>query len=762
MSQLFRSFCLSLLFSASGLAATYYVATTGNDTTGDGSINNPYKTVQKGANMATTPGDTVIVREGTYRETVNISYSGSEGNPITFRAYAGETVIIKGSDVVTGWVNHNGNVWKKTGWTSNSQQVFDEGVPLQQIGMPSQYFTTFEYPNPVGEDLDDMAAGRFWYDSENTTLYVQLSDNSNPNDCVMEASVRRRIFFEYLKSYINLEDIIFEHSNAAAFCDGDAAVQLGSNCIIDSCTIRYTDMTGLSMGYQASNAQALNCILEYNGLSGAGGSASYNYLISGCTITHNNYRDFNANWAASGIKAAAHGYGTVENNEIAYNNASGMWCDYEDTANTTIICNNYIHDNGPKEAGIFFEASRSGLIYNNVLVGNERRGIYISGSYDTKVYNNTIVEQKGVAAIQLLNGIHNCTNVLIKNNIVYNSDSACSYDLYMISQAGTTSDYNCFYRGGSTIKLHSGAALYTTLLSWQQNTAYDDHSLNCNPMFLTENGDDYRTSTDSYVVDHGATLGEIYDDYTGTDRPQGDAYDMGAYETASSGGGGGIATFVSESFAYTAGAVAGCNGGSGWASAWTGDNPGATVASPTLSTDDVDGVGNRLFLQAYSNYKTASRAMDATYGTADGVYWFSVLMREEDGYNANVNAYVQLNGEYNRDPFKIGYVHGGYWFLAPKTAPSSYQYVYTDVPVTEGETVWLVVKITVDSTNGSQVELWVDPDPSSEPTGEADATADLTYTAFGSLSARSYSAYKENDASVDEIRLGSSYWTVIP
>ena len=186
------------------------------------------------------------------------------------------------------------------------------------------------------------------------------------------------------------------------------------------------------------------------------------------------------------------------------------------------------------------------------------------------------------------------------------------------------------------------------------------------------------------------------------------------------------------------------------------------MASPTLSTDDVDGVGNRLFLQAYSNYKTASRAMDATYGTADGVYWFSVLMREEDGYNANVNAYVQLNGEYNRDPFKIGYVHGGYWFLAPKTAPSSYQYVYTDVPVTEGETVWLVVKITVDSTNGSQVELWVDPDPSSEPTGEADATADLTYTAFGSLSARSYSAYKENDASVDEIRLGSSYWTVIP
>lgn len=51
-------------------AATYYVATTGNDTTGDGTSANPKKTIRAGiARMA--GGDTLIVKAGTYSDLPN-------------------------------------------------------------------------------------------------------------------------------------------------------------------------------------------------------------------------------------------------------------------------------------------------------------------------------------------------------------------------------------------------------------------------------------------------------------------------------------------------------------------------------------------------------------------------------------------------------------------------------------------------------------------------------------------------------------------
>lgn len=51
----------------------WYVSTTGSDSTGDGSVQNPFRTIQQGINISTI-GDTVIVEPGTYIE--NIDYDG--------------------------------------------------------------------------------------------------------------------------------------------------------------------------------------------------------------------------------------------------------------------------------------------------------------------------------------------------------------------------------------------------------------------------------------------------------------------------------------------------------------------------------------------------------------------------------------------------------------------------------------------------------------------------------------------------------------
>jgi hypothetical protein len=77
---------------------TKYVATTGNDTTGNGSIGNPYATINKGIQaLSAGAGGIVYVRGGTYpAQMENWNRPGSATNPVTVAAYNGEVVTVTG------------------------------------------------------------------------------------------------------------------------------------------------------------------------------------------------------------------------------------------------------------------------------------------------------------------------------------------------------------------------------------------------------------------------------------------------------------------------------------------------------------------------------------------------------------------------------------------------------------------------------------------------------------------------------------------
>lgn len=82
--------------SAADKATFYYVATTGNDAD-PGTFARPWRTIQKAANVA-TPGSTVYVRGGVYKERVTVRVSGSPAaGYTTFRSYPNETAVVDGS-----------------------------------------------------------------------------------------------------------------------------------------------------------------------------------------------------------------------------------------------------------------------------------------------------------------------------------------------------------------------------------------------------------------------------------------------------------------------------------------------------------------------------------------------------------------------------------------------------------------------------------------------------------------------------------------
>jgi parallel beta-helix repeat protein len=107
MSSLISGMILagSILSSVSGEAATYYVATSGNDAN-QGTESQPFRTIQRGVNNLRS-GDTLYIREGTYAErispsTMTIPSGTSWSNPVTISGYSGETVTLQNVALNTG------------------------------------------------------------------------------------------------------------------------------------------------------------------------------------------------------------------------------------------------------------------------------------------------------------------------------------------------------------------------------------------------------------------------------------------------------------------------------------------------------------------------------------------------------------------------------------------------------------------------------------------------------------------------------------
>jgi len=89
-----------------GTTADYYVATTGNDSTGTGSVGAPWLTLQKALNQVNTDNvpKTIKLRGGKYRGKGELGgIDGLPGNPVVISRYGTESPVLSGAEVLTGW-----------------------------------------------------------------------------------------------------------------------------------------------------------------------------------------------------------------------------------------------------------------------------------------------------------------------------------------------------------------------------------------------------------------------------------------------------------------------------------------------------------------------------------------------------------------------------------------------------------------------------------------------------------------------------------
>lgn len=104
---------ISLLSVALASAVEIHVSPSGNNAN-SGAASSTLRTISEAANRA-QPGDTVTVHAGVYRERINPPRGGtSDSARITYQAAPGENVVIKGSEMVTGWEFVGADTWKVT------------------------------------------------------------------------------------------------------------------------------------------------------------------------------------------------------------------------------------------------------------------------------------------------------------------------------------------------------------------------------------------------------------------------------------------------------------------------------------------------------------------------------------------------------------------------------------------------------------------------------------------------------------------------
>ncbi len=358
-----------LCMAVGAQAATWYVSTSGDDVTGNGSQANPYKTINK-AIQAASAGDEIIIAAGTYPETsqtwvdiellksLKLVGAGSGQTIVEFSAKqhgmeirpdATGTVWIEGISFTKNSSNAKSADWAvlvgETGGTFSSITFKDVEIAYAQAR--NLHFAAATYASIVIEDCDIHHSGG-WGCSMRGTLTSVIITNSDFRNCGWNNAAEGIGFdidvppinvgllqvtggnFSYntakginlLKTTNAIFDGVTASNNSGASGGGFGVSiwewnSISSNLVFKNSTFSNNALDGFLFGTEGTTSiqdvTIENCFLHGNGRSGVFMYGFYGGTVSGIAFNKNSFSSNGVNlWSdyAALIDASGNWWGT--------------------------------------------------------------------------------------------------------------------------------------------------------------------------------------------------------------------------------------------------------------------------------------------------------------------------------------------------------------------------------------------------------------------------------------------------------------------
>jgi hypothetical protein len=242
----------ALVAAVSGSLGGYYIAPTGSDSTGAGTLASPWQTIQKWIDSAPSAGETLYCRGGTYSShATSVAGHGKNGllgtasQPITIRNYPGETPIFSGG---------SGPLLGIAGDTNPSAYVVVDGIQItgRLIGASGAiYIGAWASADPTVYNVEHVTIRNYKF----TMAYGDLDNTSHG------------LYVSKCARYVTIEDSLFIGPGATTGGDG---ITLGSGSglhpeglAIQRCVFTNWNKGGLSVWHDGTDYAEMDLLISH-------------------------------------------------------------------------------------------------------------------------------------------------------------------------------------------------------------------------------------------------------------------------------------------------------------------------------------------------------------------------------------------------------------------------------------------------------------------------------------------------------------------
>lgn len=475
---------LFTICTLSAFSTSYHVSTSGNDDN-DGSLANPWRSIQHGMEEA-NPGSSVFIHAGMYNEALYLEVSGIEGSEIVFTNFENEEVIVDGKGFTSGSILE---IYNKS-YVSIQGLIFQNHQKSDAIGILVEGRCS-------GISIVNCTIRNINFSSD---INATVSENTNAQPLIVYGSDSEKAIENLLIKGNKIYDCRTGFSEALAINGNVTGFRVENNEVYNISNIGIDIIGHEGTCDDPSKDQARNGLIK--------GNKTYN-----CQSPYATSAGIYVDGGASLI---------IENNEV-FNNQWGIEIGCENvgkTAEDIIVRNNLVYGNQSAglQIGGYDYPSGSGKvilsqILNNTFYGNniESDGsgeIYLSYNEGLKVYNNIVAANNEDGTILSTEDLSvKSVNLDFQFNDWYNFKDGASGFFYFEGN-----DYNDL----SAIQL-SEVVFSSNLSTNPQFNSKTDFSLQATSMLI-----------DRGLVDASLAIGNVA--FDGAERIQGESIDIGAYE----------------------------------------------------------------------------------------------------------------------------------------------------------------------------------------------------------------------------------------